>query len=185
MMYLLGMTEDNNIAYAEPELDKNGIFTCSFDTGIPFVPDDDVLEERVQEYFDEMDAESKINICERLHCAPQDVGKEWVRYDPDDAFDLAYDTSIYPNTITCDDGNEWYFESSSCGQHDVRKDGIKNLVVSKECFDTLMYLWDHYHLEKLPESEKGKYNSVMRELEEVNEDEEALIRDMIDENIIK
>lgn len=184
MMYLLGMTEDNGIAFAEPRLDKNGIFACSFDVVEPFVPDDN-LEERVQEYFDEMDAESKINMCERLHCAPQDIGTEFVCRYPDDAFDFVYDTSLYNNVITCDDGNEWYFESGSCGQHDVRDDGIKNLVIDKDRFDDLMYLWDNYHLEKLPESEKGKYNSAMRELEEVSEDEEALIRDMIDENIIK
>lgn len=183
MKYLLGMTEDNCIAFAEPELYKSGIFTCSFDIVTPFVPDDN-LEDRVQEYFDEMDAESKIEMCERLHCAPQDVGEEFVSRNPDEAFEFVHDTSIYPNTITCDDGNEWYFESSSCGQHDVREDGMKNLVIDKDCFDDLMYLWDQYHLIKLPDSEKAKYDKVMRELEEVSEDEEALIRDLITENII-
>lgn len=184
MMYLLGMTEDNDIAFAEPRLYKDGIFACSFDIVTPFVPDDD-LGERVQEYFDDMDAESKITMCERLHCAPQDVGTELVYGDYDDAFEFVYDTSVYPNAITCEDGNEWYFESGSCGQHDVREDGIKELVIDKDRFDDLMYLWDNYHLEKLPESEKEKYNSVMHELEEVSEDEETLIRNMIDENIIE
>ena len=67
----------------------------------------------------------------------------------EEKFELAYDTSLYPNSVCCDDGNEWYFESSSCGQVDVREDGMKTLAINNSTFNELMNLWDNYHLKKL------------------------------------
>lgn len=180
MMYLIGMNNENEIIFAEPEL-RNGEFACSFDVVHPFVLDDGEIDDRCESYFDCIDAKSKLDICERLHCAPQDIVDN---LEDDEKFELAYDTSLYPSSVICDDGNEWYFESSYCGQHDVRKDGIKNLVINNNIFDELMRLWDNYHLKKLPETEIKVYDSIIRELEEVSEDEETLIRDMIEENII-
>lgn len=144
MMYLIGMNNENDIMFAEPEL-RNGEFACCFDVVHPFVLDDGEIDDRCENYIDELDAESKINICERLHCAPQDIVDNLA---DEEKFELAYDTSLYPNSVICD-GNEWYFESSSCGQCDVRENGIKNLVVDKNIFDELMRLWDNYHLKKI------------------------------------
>ena len=180
MMYLMGMNNDNDIIFAEPEV-RNREFACCFDVVHPFVLDDEEIDSRCQCYIDDIDAAAKLDICERLHCAPQDIVDN---LEDEEKFEMAYDTSLYPGSVYCDDGNEWYFESSSCGQCDVREDGIKNLVVDKNIFDELMRLWDNYHLKKLPETEIKVYDAIMRELEEVSEDEESLIRDMIEENII-
>lgn len=180
MMYLIGMNNENEIIFAEPKL-RNGEFACRFDIVRPFVLDDSEIDDRCECYIDGLDAESKLDICERLHCAPQDIVDN---LDAEEKFELAYDTSLYPSSVICDDGNEWYFESLYCGQHDVRKDGIKDLVINKDIFDELMRLWDNYHLKRLPETEIKVYDAIMRELEEVSEDKKSLIRDMIEENII-
>lgn len=180
MKYLIGMTNENEVVFAEPKVRK-GEFTCSFDVVLPFVLDDDDVDNRCQDFIDGLDAASTLKICERLHCAPQDIVDS---LDFEDKFELAYDTSLYPNNVCRDDGNEWYFESSSCGQVDVREDGMKNLVINNNTFNELMRLWDNYHLKKLPETEMKVYDAIMRELEEVSEDEESLIKDMIETNII-
>lgn len=181
MKYLLGINNDNDLMFAEPELKSNSGFTCSFDVVRPFVVDDEELDELAQTMFDELDAETKLSICTRLNCPPNNVG---IEMDRDEKIEMVYDTSLYPNTIYASDGDEWMFDAVGCGQCDIRTDGIKHLVVSDECFNTLIYLWDNYHLKKLPRSEENKFYSMIDELELLKCSEETEIRNMIDKYII-
>lgn len=127
-----------------------------------------------------MDVESKWDFCERYDCKPSEMGEQipW-----NEQMEMLYDTSLYPNIITCDD-REWYFESVECGQADSRRTGIKELTIPKEIFNKLMYLWDNYHLEKLPESETKMYEEIIKALEEDEPYEEDLIRMLIEKYII-
>ena len=47
-----------------------------------------------------------------------------------------------------------------------------------------MYLWDNYHLKKLPRAEESKFYSMIGELELLEYSEEAEIRNIIDKYII-
>jgi hypothetical protein len=178
MMCLLGINEDNDIVFAKPEVKTNGEFTCCFDLVTPFImPDEEDLEERAQEYLEEMDAEFKWKFCEDHDCKPSEMAESLTE---DEQFELVYDTSLYPNFFTDDNGNEWHFEISSCGQHDIREEGMKYLVVPEKAYTELMRLWDNYHLKTLPTNEMKTYRYIMSSLQMDDYEEECRIKDMIE-----
>ena len=89
------------------------------------------------------------------------------------------DCSLYSEKIDVD-GITYYFESSSCGQHDTRKDGMK-LYTNQKAYDKLHEFWDLYHLKKVDEE-------VIKEVQELHEvlskiDEKEWIENWIKENI--
>lgn len=182
-MYLLGINNANELVFAEPELRENGKFSCCFVMVYPFVPEDN-LDEVCQDYLEELDDGFKWHFCKEHDCKPSEMADEltW-----EEQLECVHDVSAYSNTVTCDDGNEWYFDTASLGQADPRTDegGMKQLVISYTIFNNLMELWDKYHLRKLPSDEVDKYTEVIRELEDntVNNEEDD-IKNLIEKYII-
>ena len=89
------------------------------------------------------------------------------------------DCSLYPETFTINE-DEWIFESSSCGQHDLREDGMF-LYTDEKAFNLLQELWDEYHLKPLPEDGKQTLKEITDRLSQI--DEEEWIEDYIKENL--
>ena len=151
---LLGTTKDNNIVFGNYEIRTwNGYpeFSASFDSVTPFTPDEDEIQERLQDFVDScMDNDSLIEWCNEYRCCPDDLADTvYSDLGTDELIELLYDTSIYPDTIYDKNGDEWRFESSCCGQYDPRHD--MKTIYNPALFNALMYFWDHYHLKALYE----------------------------------
>lgn len=189
--YLLGATVDREIVFGELELkhprfwnkEKGNLtdedvleFSASFDTVRPFNGEDVDLTDYFENFVDAIGKESAYDLCERNGCSPQDLPKILADEctDPRDALDC----SLYPEEMNIDD-EYWYFESSSGGQHDTRKDGMDEYV-NQEAYDLLHELWDAYHLKAVGNDVVDKVNKLIDMLEEV--DEEAWIEDYIRRN---
>ena len=177
--FLLGATVNREIVFGEFEIThRNGFpqFSASFDCVIPFEKDEYDLEEYYEDWVDGMPKDYLYDLCERFSCSPQDLPKHLA----DDCYDIrdAIDCSLYPEIIDVD-GIEYCFESSSCGQHDTREDGMDEYV-NQDAYDLLHKLWDKYHLMKVDVSVEEEVQKIVEMLEEV--DEEAWIEDYIRRN---
>lgn len=58
-----------------------------------------------------------------------------------------FDNSLFDAEIEVN-GEDWLFESSSCGQHQEKE--LAHYFIDKFLFDNLMRLWDTYHLKQAP-----------------------------------
>lgn len=177
--YLLGATADREIVFAEFEVTgRNGYqeFTASFDTVRPFKGDDVDLLQYFENFVDDIGKETAYDLCESNNCSPQDLPQILADEcsDPRDALDC----SLYPEEMNVN-GEWWYFESGSCGQHDTREDGMDEYV-NKEAYDILHELWDKYHLKHIDDEGIKQMDKVVELLEEV--DEEEWIADYIERN---
>lgn len=149
---LLGVNNENEIVFGEFELRNwNGYpeFSASFDGVIPFTLESRDLYSALEDIIDTLDDSSKLNWCNEYDCSPYrlaDTMTEWLS--DDELADLLYDMSLYPNTIYVD-GEEWRFESSTCGQYDTTNE-MKH-IFCPDVYDNLMYLWKNYHLKELNE----------------------------------
>lgn len=180
---LLGVNVYKEIVFGEMELThRNGYpeFSVSFDIVTPFNGDDVNLKEYFEDYADErcVGAEFVLEQCRDHHCSSQDLPRE-LADECDDVRDVL-DCSLFPEEyeVKTEYGNieRWYFESSCCGQHDTREDGMEEYV-DKKAYDKLHELWDKYHLKKVDEEEITKQ---MEEIERrLNVDWEDWITDYI------
>jgi hypothetical protein len=103
---------------------------------------------------------------------------DWVENVLDnDGWENVLDTSLYPDSFDFD-GQTFYFESGSCGQHQEKE--LKHYLIEKENFDWLMKIWDTYHLKDeiviLPEwiekTEENEQEQLQKAFELLNEDGE-------------
>ena len=177
--YLLGATTDKEIVFGEFEVTyRNGYpqFTASFDTVRPFAKDSYDLVEYYEDWVDCMDKACLYDLCERFDCSPSELPKELANecYDIRDAIDC----SLYPEIIEVN-GEEYCFESGSCGQHDTREE--MEVYTNKEAYDLLHKLWDEHHLYKVDESVIAKVQELDEMLSVI--DEEEWIANYIEEEI--
>lgn len=176
---LLGTTKDNEIVFADVEITtRNGYkeFTASFSTVRPFCYNDIDLEEYVESILDEYDKSTLYDMCCNNDCRPSELAE--IIIEQESIYDIM-DLSLYPELYIIND-SEWYFESSSCGQHDTREE--MEFYTNKEYYDKLHELWDKWHLEKITDDIENEVISIMEELCKVNEEE--WIKNYIEENMI-
>lgn len=165
--FLLGATKNNEVVFGEVEIrDRNGKleFSASFDTVYPFEYDETYLMERVVDNLDCYDKSDLYDLCERYDCKPSELAEKfWADSYIEDIIDI----SLYPDSIEVD-GNEWYFESSCCGQCDTREE--MEFYVNENLYNRIIELWDEYHLKEIDNSIVEEVNSILNELEQVNEE---------------
>lgn len=187
-MFFLGITNNDEIAFCEIELDnpkyyQNGKyfyadnlrFSASFDTVRPFKGKDVNPVEYFEEFIDNMDSEWVLKKLKEYNCRPSGLARILAveTNDPRDYMDCSLFNEEYEIN-----GDLWYFESMACGQHDLRKDGMKTYI-NKELFDEIMYLWDEYHLKEVNEEVVNRVNKIKQQLSEI--DEEECIKSFIEE----
>ena len=176
--YLLGATTEKEIVFGEFEVtNRNGYpeFTASFDTVRPFAKDSYDLVEYYEGFVEDMDKAYLYDLCERLDCSPSELPQELA----DECYDIrdAIDCSLYPEIIEVD-GEEYCFESGSCGQHDTREE--MEVYTNREAYDLLHKLWDENHLHKVDENIIAKVQELDEMLSVI--DEEEWIANYIREN---
>ena len=168
--FLLGANVNNELVFGEFEItNRNGYteFTASFDTVIPFNAEDYDLEEYYEGWVDGLDKEYLYDLCVQYDCRPSKLAEELANecYDVRDALDC----SLYPEKISVD-GESWCFESSSCGQHDTRKDGME-VYTNEEAYNLLHTLWDNYHLKRVDDEVVEQVEKLVDMLSGVDEEE--------------
>lgn len=67
----------------------------------------------------------------------------------------------------------------SCGQHDIRDEGMKEYT-NKKAVEELLNLWDNYHLKKVDDSIVEKIAKLQEELELDCTEEENKISEYIE-----
>ena len=166
--FLLGATKNNEIVFGEVELrDRNGKmeFSASFDTVYPFEYSETYLMERVVDNLDCYDKSDLYDLCERYDCKPSGLAEKfWADSYIEDIIDI----SLYPNCIEVN-GNDWYFESYGCGQHDTREE--MEFYVNEKLYNRIHELWDKYRLNEVTQSITDEVNSIIEELQKVDEEE--------------
>ena len=145
--FLLGATVDNELVFCEFEirtLHGYQTFSASFDTVRPFNGENFDLEGYFEGWIDGFGKDELYDMCERFDCRPSELHKELA----DECYDIrdAMDCSLYPECYDVN-GESWYFESCSCGQHDTRDE--MDETIDEEAYDLLHELWDNYHLKKI------------------------------------
>lgn len=180
--YLLGINNDNEIVFGEFGITtRNGYneFTASFNTVAPFeVEESDGIEYMEHLLEDCYDNAQKYELCERFDCAPSELAEimaeeEYISTNADEK-----DCSIYSNRIYAD-GIEYAFESMSCGQHDIRDEGMKEYT-NRAAVEALLDLWDNYHLKKVDDNIVEKVAQLQTELELDCTEEENKIAEYIE-----
>lgn len=158
---LLGATKDNEIVFANVRIDHPyyyskalGRYTdetistlsISFDLVKPFMANNLDLTQLFEDYNEGFDKADLYDLCKHYACSPQGLAEHQAA-ECGDVRDVI-DCSLYNQMFNLD-GDEWYFESSSCGQHDTRHD--MKQYVSRLAYDGLLKLWDEYHLKPITE----------------------------------
>ena len=166
--FLLGATKNNEVVFCEVEIrDRNGKleFSASFNTVYPFEYDETYLMERVVNNLGCYDKSDLYDLCERYDCKPSELPTEMYA---DSSIEDIIDISLYPDSIEVD-GNEWYFESACCGQYDTREE--MEFYVNESLYNRIIELWDEYHLKEIDNSIVEEVNSILNELQKVDEEE--------------
>ena len=177
---LLGISENNDILFGEFEIrerDDKKTFSASFDVVTPFeVVESDGIEYMREILEDCYDEASKYRLCENFDCTPSELAEN-----------MAWEANIYTNADEKDcslyneriivDGIEYAFESSSCGQCDIRGAGIKEFT-NKKAVEKLLNLWDNYQLKEISDE-------IAQEIEELVKTLDIDIEEKISEYISK
>lgn len=176
---LLGATNNNKLVFANFGITtRNGHkeFSCSFDLVYPRIITNEEIEDYYADYAENFGKEEAYDMCERYDCKPSELASCLAsESSPYDAFDL----SLFSEEIEID-GDTWYFESSSCGQCDTKKD--MEVYVNEEIYNKLYGLWVSYHLKEVGEKEEKEIKYILKEMTKVNEME--WIENYIKENLV-
>lgn len=165
----LGINNYNEICFANieiyPKRNVTNEFAVSFDTSSPVQFTEKNVRETVEGFIDGCDAEYKLSLCDDYNCPPSQLVDELTdKYCDDiDEYKELLDCSLFPDTIYI--GGEVYcFRAESCGQHDLREDGM-TICVNKELFNYINELWDNYHLKSIPHNKLVRLDKMLDEAE--------------------
>ena len=159
--YYLGINNEKEVCVANIELRHPSFYTndrgnytdysktdfsASFDTYRLVCFDDIDLENYFEGYLDGMDAQSKLDLCDRNDCSPSALPSALAEYyenNQSELFELFdIDTSFTPIYI---DDKEHYLQWSSGGQHDIRDEGMA-IYSNVELVSYILNMWDKAHL---------------------------------------
>ena len=183
--YLLGINNDNEIVFSEFGITtRNGYneFTACFDTVAPFKVEGsdgiEYMEELLDSCYDDGD---KYRLCVQYDCAPSELPQIMAENEGISTNADEKDCSLYSNRIYVN-GIEYAFESSGCGQHDIRDEGMKEYT-NRKAVDELLVLWDNYHLKKVDDNIVEKVAQLQAELELDCTEEESKIAEYIEKHL--
>lgn len=160
--FLLGVDANDEIIFCKMERTSDGRFSMSFQTVRPLLGRDFDAYEYCEEYYsrEQIGDAEYLNLLEEYDCSPSELASKIAEnsFDPRDYLDC----SLFDKEINVD-GDLWYFESCSCGQHDTREVGMK-IHVNEKAYDLIHEAWDKYHLKLIP---KEELNKVLEAIEDI------------------
>lgn len=170
---LLGAT-DNELVFANINVRENKTLSISFGLVTPTIIDNEYLYERFASLMDSLSKEDLYDLCVQYNVAPSNLIDEMFAYaSVEDIIDI----STFPEQVEIN-GDEWVFESSSCGQCETRN--VMSEYIDKDAYMRLMTLWDNYHLQTIDDDTIKEVETIIEKLNEV--DQMEFIQDYIIEN---
>ena len=177
--FLLGI-EENKIFTGEIEITTRNHykeFAASFNVGEAF-DIGDINEEYINEYYENLwdcfDAEQKLNYLQDGEITKTELFEDW-QYNED--YKNIIDCSCTDFELTLKNGKNINFETSSCGQHDIREENFENIIFTdKKAVLLILELWDKYHLENIEKDMQEiepKIEYILKKLEPYNVDNYA------------
>ena len=168
--FLLGTTEDNEIAFGEFEIrDRNGHreFSASFNTVKPFDGQDFDLEDYVDDSYSRgnLGDSAYLDLLETYDCSPSELTENVISdygQDPREYLDC----SVYPEWYSINN-HDWYFETIGCGQQDLRNK--MNLYTNEEAVKKLFELWDLYHLGPVSANTETEIENLVEQFSKIDE----------------
>ena len=192
--FLLGVNkEENKIYFGEIEITtRNGYkeFTANFDIGEAFDVEDideTYTDEYMENYWDCLSAERKIECLEDGEITKEDFFENW-EIEADDYRDYK-DCSCTDFETELNNGQTINFESTCGGQCDIREnqEEYKNIIFTcKKAVKLILNLWDKYHLKNIEENQEeiqDKINYILEKLNKYNCREYENIENFIKANI--
>lgn len=185
--YLLGVYR-KKVFIAEFELRNwNGYneFAANFSVGEAFNIDD-IDNEYMQGLWDSVDAETKLNWLDDGEITKQEYFEQSTQYAE---YREIVDCSCTDYEITLKDGRTINFETTGCGQCDIREqeDFEEIKFTNKNGVMLLLELWDKYHLKKIESEDEAeileKINKMMELLGDFDRFHYKNIEDFLVENV--
>ena len=171
---LLGVTELNELVFANINVRENKTLSISFSLVVPTIIDNEYLYEQFAELVSSLPKEHLYDLCEQYNVAPSNLIDELFYYTtPEQILDL----SLFPEQIEVN-GDEWVFESAGCGQVETRNTMCES--VDKDAYMRLITLWKAYHLQSIDDYIIKEVETIIEKLNEV--DQLEWIKDYIIEN---
>jgi len=137
-----GITDNNELYFLEiePKTEKHNYFSMSGFTVKPIKEDDAIKQ--VKEGLEDGEMWKQA-----VESNATEMGKEeWIEDVLSIDWELSgFDNSLLDNEISVN-GENWLFESQSCGQHEEEE--LKEYFIDKELFSSLMDIWKKYHLKE-------------------------------------
>jgi len=185
-MYILGATEAGELVFVEFRIThRNGYpeFTASFNGVRPFTEEGAISPE---EYFEslaydvsearqfELMREHDLSPSELTEFLKKEFAQEHIdNYGSIEIQDYI-DCSLYPEIVDVD-GEDYYFESVWCGQHDTRMEML--FYVDNNLYYELHELWDNYHLKQVDDDVIQRIEKLQKEFEKI--DEESWVKTLV------
>lgn len=172
---LVGSTVDNELVFADISIRENKTFSVSFSLVTPTKIDNEYLYERFTSLMDSLSKEDLYDLCKQHNCPPSNLINEMFYYATAEEI---LDLSLFPEQIETNNGDEWVFESSTCGQINTRS--LMSEYIDKDAYMRLMELWEDYHLQPINDDTLKEVETIIEKLNEV--DQMEWIEDYIIEN---
>ena len=159
---LLGTTVDNEIVFANITVRENK-FSASFSLVTPTKIDNSYLYDVFSSLMDSYSKEQLYDLCEQYNVTPNNLIDEMFYYTtPEEILDL----SLFPKEVELN-GDEWVFESSTCGQVETR--GLMDKCVNEDAYYKLMTLWQDFHLKQIDDDTIKEVETIIEQLNEVDQ----------------
>ena len=187
--YLLGV-DGKKIFIGEFELRNwNGYneFAANFSVGKAFNIDDiddEYMHNYMQDLWDSVDAETKLDWLKDGEISKQEYFEQSTQYAEYREF---VDCSCTDYEITLKDGRTINFETSCCGQCDIREEinFCTANFTNKEAVLLILEIWDKYHLKKLDEKAEAEIIEKTNKIQELLKDYERNCYENIENFLIE
>ena len=164
-------------------------FTASFSVGEAFNIediDDEYIYNYMEDLWDSVDDETKLNWLDDGEITKQEYFEQSTQYAE---YREIVDCSCTDYEITLKDGKTINFETTGCGQCDIREqeDFEEIKFTNKNGVMLLLELWDKYHLKKIEAEDEAeiseKINKMMELLGDFDRFHYENIEDFLVENV--
>ena len=160
---LLGVTELNEIVFANISIRENKTLSISFNLVTPTIIDNEYLYERFANLMEDLPKEDLYDLCVQYNVAPSNLIDEMFAYsNVEDIIDI----STFPEEVQIE-GDNFIFETVSCGQCETRN--LMSEYVDKDCYMRLITLWKAYHLQSIDDYIIKEVETIIEKLNEVDQ----------------
>lgn len=171
------------IIFVNVEVRRDNYLAISFDVVTPWRFDDEELRRDLEDMVESSDKEWRYDKCCEYNCRPIDLVDEMftdiMRYG-NGVYEIK-DCSLYPDFVVVD-GEDYYFESVSCGQIDIGEEYPDFEPVHEGFYNWVYHLWKNRHMTTISKELVEEIELKLSEYEDIIDDmdgEQGIIQEWI------